>query len=154
MLKGALLRHARLCHRVAPGAFRSVAVGSRSALLLRAPPRPQPWSSSRWPAVASTLRLYSTATAEATSDGQAAATGRVTRFADLASFGVHQNLVSAVTERMGYEHMTDVQSMAIMPALSGKDMLVASVPHIWPEHGLMSAESRKPKRAQARRWPS
>jgi ATP-dependent RNA helicase MSS116, mitochondrial len=46
----------------------------------------------------------------------------VTRFADLSSLGVNEHLVNAITQGMGYENMTEVQSMTINSALKGTDM--------------------------------
>ncbi|KAJ4420678.1 ATP-dependent RNA helicase cyt-19, mitochondrial [Neurospora sp. IMI 360204] len=70
---------------------------------------------------ASLPRFYS---AEATAQSNTAASnGLVTRFADLASLGVHENVVRAITHGMGYENMTEVQSMTISPALKGKDIV-------------------------------
>ncbi|OAA58060.1 dead box RNA helicase [Niveomyces insectorum RCEF 264] len=51
------------------------------------------------------------------------APGLVTQFADLASLGVHENLVRSLTQTLGYDTMTPVQSMTISPALAGKDMV-------------------------------
>ncbi|EFW99056.1 dead box RNA helicase [Grosmannia clavigera kw1407] len=51
------------------------------------------------------------------------ASGLITRFADLESLGVHTNLVRSLTETLGYETMTPVQSATITPALSGKDIV-------------------------------
>lgn len=70
---------------------------------------------------ASIPRFYS---AEATAQtDNAGSNGLVTRFADLASLGVHENVVRAITHGMGYENMTEVQSMTISPALKGKDIV-------------------------------
>ncbi|EAA33076.1 hypothetical protein GE21DRAFT_5759 [Neurospora crassa] len=70
---------------------------------------------------ASLPRFYS---AEATAQSNTAASnGLVTRFADLAALGVHENVVRAITHGMGYENMTEVQSMTISPALKGKDIV-------------------------------
>lgn len=43
-------------------------------------------------------------------------------FASLERFGVHRNLLKAITGNMGYETMTPVQSKTIQPALKGTDM--------------------------------
>lgn len=69
-------------------------------------------------------RSYSSATAAAAtqSDNGGQSNGLITRFADLSSLGVHENLIRAITEGLGYEKMTDVQSMSINPALQGKDL--------------------------------
>lgn len=60
--------------------------------------------------------------AEGAAEGAAETDGLVTRFENLSSLGVHENVVRSITEGMGYETMSQVQSMTIQPALSGKDM--------------------------------
>lgn len=67
-------------------------------------------------------RSYSSAAAAAESDNGGRPSGLITRFADLSTLGVHQSLITAITNGLGYETMTDVQSMSINPALQGKDM--------------------------------
>ncbi|KAI0202283.1 DEAD-domain-containing protein [Astrocystis sublimbata] len=72
-------------------------------------------------------RLYSTESAAARDNQEDRPTpgagGLITRFADLAQLGVNERLVEAITKGMGYENMTEVQSMAINPALKGTDMV-------------------------------
>lgn len=46
----------------------------------------------------------------------------ITRFDDLAQLNVNENLLSAITDDMGYETMTPVQAKTIVPALKGTDM--------------------------------
>lgn len=46
----------------------------------------------------------------------------MTRFDDLAQLNVNENLLSAITDDMGYETMTPVQAKTIVPALKGTDM--------------------------------
>lgn len=58
--------------------------------------------------------------------------GLITRFADLAASGVHENIIRALTQDLRYETMTDVQAMSINPALSGKDMYVDPPPRAAP----------------------
>lgn len=72
-----------------------------------------------------TPRFYSSeAVAERTNDAAAQADGsqHVTKFADLSLLGVHEKLVSAITEGMRYENMTEVQSDTINAALRGTDL--------------------------------
>lgn len=72
-------------------------------------------------------RLYSSAVAEApeaNDDVAPAAPQRVTRFAELEDLGVHAKLVDSITAGMGYDTMTDVQSLTIDSALTGMDMYV------------------------------
>ena len=46
----------------------------------------------------------------------------LTSFTQLSALNVHRNLVSNITDKMGYETMTPVQSLTITPALKGTDM--------------------------------
>ncbi|KAI0914919.1 DEAD-domain-containing protein [Ustulina deusta] len=72
-------------------------------------------------------RLYTAESSAAEADGQGRPTpappGLITRFADLSQLGVNEGLIQALTRGMGYETMTEVQSMAINPALKGVDMV-------------------------------
>lgn len=72
------------------------------------------------------FRFYSTesAAAQANRTGEFApvASATVTRFSELPELGVNKNLVEALTRGMGYENMTEVQSMTINAALKGTDM--------------------------------
>jgi ATP-dependent RNA helicase MSS116 len=97
-----------------------------SGLIFNASPKP---STSYKPAILATSisrqiisRNYSSAAAVAESQDRTNQSGLVTRFADLASLGVHPNILKSIVGDMGYENMTDVQSMSINPALQGKDM--------------------------------
>ncbi|KAI0478889.1 DEAD-domain-containing protein [Xylariaceae sp. FL0804] len=47
----------------------------------------------------------------------------VTRFGELEDLGVHPKLVQSVTRGMGYDNMTEVQSMTINPAMKGVDLV-------------------------------
>ncbi|KYK59297.1 ATP-dependent RNA helicase mss116 precursor [Drechmeria coniospora] len=47
----------------------------------------------------------------------------VTRFADLGELGVHNNLLNAIIDDMGYDVMTPVQAKTIKPALKGTDIV-------------------------------
>lgn len=72
--------------------------------------------------IASIQRLYST---EATATEQTPSStedGPVELFTDLPKLGVHQNLITCITDNMGYERMTPVQAKTINPALKGTDM--------------------------------
>lgn len=70
--------------------------------------------------------------AESSTEGVAAAGGPITRFENLDSLGVHSNVVRSITQGMKYETMSQVQSMTIQPALSGKDMYVLPIPSDLP----------------------
>ena len=120
MLKRQLLRQARTCRglRASPS--------SLSGLVFNASPKP---SASYKPAVLATsisrqiiARSYSSAAVAAEAHEGSNQSGLVTRFADLASLGVHPNILKSIVDDMRYESMTDVQSMSINPALQGKDM--------------------------------
>ncbi|KAJ8128470.1 hypothetical protein O1611_g5164 [Lasiodiplodia mahajangana] len=73
------------------------------------------------------FRLYSSqsAAAQANREGEFAPvpSAPVTRFSELSQLGVNERLVQALTQGMGYDAMTEVQSMAINPALKGTDMV-------------------------------
>lgn len=125
MFKRQLLQQARACRTLR---------ASPSPLTVLAAQRPAA-ASCRPAVLASSLdrvnstRYYSAASAAEASSQNGSAAGRITRFADLTSVGVHENIVRTLTENMKYENMTDVQSMSINPALQGKDMYVGeSVP--------------------------
>lgn len=44
------------------------------------------------------------------------------RFKDLLQMGVHPTIVSTITQRLGFQNMTDVQAKTIRPAMAGKDL--------------------------------
>ncbi|KAI8963810.1 DEAD-domain-containing protein [Daldinia sp. FL1419] len=72
------------------------------------------------------VRLYSqeSAAAYATqTDDSPASIYNVTRFEDLSKLGVHERIVRAITVDMGYDTMTEVQSLTINPALKGVDLV-------------------------------
>ncbi|KAI0457631.1 DEAD-domain-containing protein [Xylaria acuta] len=73
------------------------------------------------------FRLYSieSAAAQANREGEfaAVASAPVSRFGELSKLGVNERLVEALTKGMGYDAMTEVQAMAINPALKGSDMV-------------------------------
>ncbi|KAK3400153.1 CYT-19 DEAD-box protein precursor [Sordaria brevicollis] len=116
-MRTSVLRQAGLCR--AAFAARHIQISSKSSAALLS-------QITRVAAVqslpsASPPRFYS---AEATAQtDNAGSDGLITRFADLASLGVHENVVRAITRGMGYENMTEVQSMTISPALKGKDIV-------------------------------
>ncbi|KAI1738887.1 DEAD-domain-containing protein [Xylaria scruposa] len=73
------------------------------------------------------FRLYSTESAAAQANRKAefapVASSPVSRFGELDKLGVNERLIEALTKGMGYDAMTEVQSMAINPALKGTDMV-------------------------------
>lgn len=121
MFKRQLLRQARACRglRVSPSSL--LALGSGLAPRTATTCRPAVLTASVSRQIIQ--RAYSSAAAAAESDNNGGNTnGLITRFADLSTLGVHESLISAITKGMGYETMTDVQSMSINPALQGKDL--------------------------------
>lgn len=121
MLKRQLLRQARACRGLRASPSSLLALGSGLAPRTAAACRPAVLTAS----ISRQLiqRAYSNAAAAAESDNNGGnTTGLITRFADLSALGVHESLISAITQGMGYETMTDVQSMSINPALQGKDL--------------------------------
>lgn len=70
------------------------------------------------------VRWYSEA-AEASASEQASqdqSPSAPTRFDELPALGVHPNLVKSITQGMGYETLSEVQSKTIIPALKGTDL--------------------------------
>lgn len=59
---------------------------------------------------------------EATESMPAATPDELVRFEELSDAGVHPNLISAITQGMGYDTMTQVQAKTINSALKGTDM--------------------------------
>ncbi|KAI3397765.1 hypothetical protein diail_10418 [Diaporthe ilicicola] len=121
MLKRQLLRQVRTCSglRASPS--------SLSGLISNASPKSL---ASYKPATLATsisrqiiARNYSSAGATAEAQHGSSQSGLITRFADLASTGVHDNILRAIVDDMRYETMTDVQAMSINPALQGKDIV-------------------------------
>lgn len=128
MFKRQLLRQARACRavRASPSSLSTLGCGAA----------PKPSVTYRPAVLASSIsrqiiaRNYSSASAAQESQEDARSDGLITRFADLKSIGVHDNLLRAITDDMKYEEMTDVQSMSINPALKGKDMYVEGAPSV------------------------
>lgn len=154
MMKTSILRHAAACRvaltarplqltaRLSPSAF------AIAQTPLKASYRP----------VNSLLRFYSSESAA--QQETATPAGRITKFRDLESLGVHNALVRSITEGMRYEDMTEVQSLTINAALAGKDLYVRPVAEELPlpERLLTSLPRnivlRKPRQVPARRWLS
>ncbi|CAK7206539.1 hypothetical protein SEUCBS139899_009335 [Sporothrix eucalyptigena] len=134
MFRTAVLRAARL-PRAAGVSSSSIVAGLRNVALptTRSMAQTAALQSRAVPAllqVAQFARYYSdnataTATAESSvqTESETASSGLITRFADLNKLGVHENLIKNLTQNLGYETMTPVQSMTISPALAGKDMV-------------------------------
>ncbi|KAL2175673.1 P-loop containing nucleoside triphosphate hydrolase protein [Thermothelomyces heterothallicus CBS 202.75] len=121
MMKTSLLRQAAatrvaLAVRPAQASFRA----SSAVLALARSSRPSP----AVPRPASSLlRFYSAESAAPQTSSDNGSSNLVTRFEDLRRLGVHEHLVNSLTKGLGYETMTDVQSMTISPALAGKDVV-------------------------------
>lgn len=120
VMRTSILRHAGLC-RVALGlgarrvqpAFRVVASAASTSHFIER-------DRSRYGPSIQLSRFYS-------AEASAAARGspdEITKFRDMASLGVHPSLIQSVVGGMGYEDMTQVQSMTIKPGLEGKDLYV------------------------------
>lgn len=128
MFKRQLLRQARATRavRVAPSSLSSFACGALS----------RPSTTYKPALLASSLcrdiisRGFASA-AEAPSSNDKTA-GLITKFRDLTSLGVHQNIIRSLVDDMKYETMTDVQAQSINPALSGKDMYVLTLSRAMP----------------------
>ena len=73
-------------------------------------------------AVAHYSRSYSSEAAAAASPEAAEGPRLVHKFSELGELGVHANIIHGLTHGMGYEKMTPVQTKAMSPALTGKDM--------------------------------
>ncbi|KAI1419406.1 DEAD-domain-containing protein [Xylaria sp. FL1777] len=128
MFKAAVQRHARLGNVARQFSTASLMRNTHSkhlAAILRQTPS-QPALRHLAPGYAFS-RLYSaeSAAAQANRQGEFApvASAPVTRFADLPQLGVDDSLVRAITKGMGYENMTEVQSMSMNSALKGVDMV-------------------------------
>lgn len=119
MMRTSLLRQAAaarvvLAARPAQAAFRA----SPAALALS---RSSPSATAIYRPVSALARYYSSeSAAQQTSAGSDS--GLTTRFADLPQLGVHEGLVRAIVQGMGYENMSEVQSKTINAALAGKDV--------------------------------
>lgn len=153
MFRRHLLRQARACRvvRASPSSLLTVRTGAAPRPSIA--PRPATLAASISRVISA--RAYSSASAAAeTQDGQNQ-DGRITRFADLEALDVHQSLIRAIVDDMGYETMTDVQSMSITPALKGKDMYVAqlglaTVPVTAPTDFDFPTALRRPEPVRAR----
>ncbi|KAJ8119844.1 hypothetical protein ONZ43_g3294 [Nemania bipapillata] len=127
MFKASIQRQARLSHVARRLSTVSVARNARPETLANLrQASSQPALRHLAPRLALS-QLYSTqsAIAQANREGEFAPvpSAAVTRFSELSQLGVNERLVQALTEGMGYDAMTEVQSMAINPALKGTDMV-------------------------------
>jgi ATP-dependent RNA helicase MSS116 len=119
MMRTSLLRQAAAT-RVA-FAVRPAQAASRASSAALALSRTSRSAAAVYRPASSLLRFYSSeSSAPQTDDG--APSELITRFANLDQLGVHPNVVRSLTQGLGYETMTDVQSMTINAALAGKDV--------------------------------
>ncbi|KAI1083518.1 ATP-dependent RNA helicase mss116 [Whalleya microplaca] len=127
MFKGSIQRYARLGQvaRRQLSVLASPPVRSRAPVtscqrLSQAVFRPSPL-------MQTALRFNSSANAAertAEEDGSSeASSGLITRFSELTKAGVDPVLVQAITQGMGYDNMTSVQSLTINPAVKGVDLV-------------------------------
>ncbi|KAF6820142.1 dead box RNA helicase [Colletotrichum sojae] len=115
----------RRCARMSGATFAAPSLRTRPVVLKSLAQQSQ--IALRTPVSINAFRLYSSEAAAAASEGTATSSNgeskTVTRFEDLSSLGVHQNLVNSITKGLKYETMTEVQSKTINPALKGMDLV-------------------------------
>lgn len=77
------------------------------------------------PSISALARFNRSYSTEAAAEAPVAAEddGLITKFSELGKVGVHENVIKGLTQGMGYEQMTPVQSKAMSPALTGKDIV-------------------------------
>lgn len=126
MFKHSLQRHARL------GNLARRQLSTLTSRQIRS--RPLVASYQRWPQTELHLnplrqvaaRLYSQESAathaEPEIEDSPASLYEVTRFADLTKLDVNHRIIQAITDDMGYDTMTEVQSLTINPAIKGTDL--------------------------------
>lgn len=159
MFKAAIFRQARLCPASGPPrailtslkpAFRTTRTLQTGRWVRVMPPIPRLLAGRGYSSAAApnaTVEQSSTREPGSTED-------LVTRFADLPSLGVHEHLVRSLTDTLGYETMTEVQSKTISPALAGKDLFVRTHPLLFvclQFQRLTSSGSPKRRPVRARR---
>ncbi|KAI0022700.1 DEAD-domain-containing protein [Xylariomycetidae sp. FL0641] len=129
MFKTSILRQARLAP-VARRQFsllssRHLRVPSLAASAGQRSSHATSWSS---PLKQIAVRLYSAETAQEVRENRdeefaSPPSAPVSRFPDLSQLGVHPSIVDALAKGMGYDAMTEVQSLTINPALKGVDLV-------------------------------
>ncbi|KAK3906298.1 P-loop containing nucleoside triphosphate hydrolase protein [Staphylotrichum tortipilum] len=124
MMKTSLLRQAAARRAVASATALPARLAFRSSSGLLSLSRPSQSAASLVcrPLSSSLPRFYSSESAAAEST-EGAANGLITQFKDMIQLGVHERIVSSITDHMGYQDMTEVQSMTINAALAGKDVV-------------------------------
>ncbi|KAF3807120.1 ATP-dependent RNA helicase cyt-19 [Colletotrichum gloeosporioides] len=116
----------RRCVRISGASFAAPALRTTRPVVLKSIAQPSQIAL-RAPASLNAFRLYSSEAAAAAPEQSADApqqkSGSISRFEDLRTLGVHDNLVNSITKGLKYDTMTDVQSKTIEPALKGMDMV-------------------------------
>ncbi|KAI1470746.1 DEAD-domain-containing protein [Daldinia caldariorum] len=127
MLKSSLQRHARLGNLARRQISTLVSQQIRSRPVVASCQRLAQSERQVVPLRQIALRLYSQQSAAAPSsartDDSPASIYNVTRFEDLTKLGVDERIIRAITVDMGYDTMTEVQSLTINPALKGVDLV-------------------------------
>lgn len=121
MMKTGVMRQARV-YRVALQAATRVRIVPRTlpSALSALSSTPKALAAPSINSLASLARYYSSEAAASNEQDQQPKL--VTKFAGLADLGVNPRIVSSITQGMGYEDMTPVQSRTIEAALNGTDL--------------------------------
>lgn len=121
MMKTGVMRQARV-YRVALQAATRVRIAPRTlpSALSALSSAPKALAAPSINSLASLARYYSSEAAASNEQDQQPKL--VTKFAGLADLGVNPRIVSSITQGMGYEDMTPVQSRTIEAALNGTDL--------------------------------
>ncbi|KAK1831368.1 P-loop containing nucleoside triphosphate hydrolase protein [Podospora conica] len=122
MMKTGVMRPARV-YRVALQAATRVRIAPRTfpSALSALSSVPKALGTPSINSLSSLARYYSSEAAASSIEDQSP--GLVTKFAGLADLGVNPKIVSSITQGMGYEDMTPVQSRTIVAALNGTDLV-------------------------------
>ncbi|KAL0944374.1 dead box RNA helicase [Colletotrichum truncatum] len=116
----------RRCARLSSASFATSTLRTTRPVVLKSIAQPSQ-TALRTPVSINAFRLYSTEAAavasEQTAEEPKQDSGALSRFEDLRTLGVHNNLVDSITKGLKYDTMTDVQSKTIEPALKGMDMV-------------------------------
>ncbi|EPE03275.1 atp-dependent rna helicase [Ophiostoma piceae UAMH 11346] len=124
MFRTTMMRAARLPRVAAVSS--SVVAGARVAVMRSAGMTQTKLVGRTVPAVSAVARFSRSYSSEATAAASTEATEGprvITKFSELGEIGVHENIIHGLTQGMGYEKMTPVQSKAMSPALTGKDIV-------------------------------
>ncbi|KAK3323442.1 P-loop containing nucleoside triphosphate hydrolase protein [Cercophora scortea] len=123
MMKASILRQVGFC-RVALSARVSIASKTTPSSAAAFVQTARGGVATLRPFSSSLARFYSAESSSPASDDRLPSQeGLITKFADLASLGVNEALVRAITKGMGYETMSEVQAATINASLDGKDIV-------------------------------